>query len=384
MEIDNQNKSWSMPSPIGIIVLIIMAALVVSVVVPSQQQQQQILAQQQQQQEPGSVLKLSRANIPIDIPLSKGYIDGHIAYFIATDASDKQAVDSISNNTGFPINYAPLLAQTPNSSRGQGYIFTNGIKGEGPNGFQIPVANAVPGDEDYSPLWQSNFVKWNDNVTTARELRSVEEIMAAERNGEITITETNTIVNSPAIKWQGGELQVKQNKNVTDNTPYGGGQVLNIDTNNMVVTMVAHRGWGPDGKTVYYLVTDATPKMSADMMGVAHVPPEEQLARTPVAVDLFQFMNGINGSGPMGFQAGIGAANPDDANYSPMWKISFIEWKDPSKARLLETVSDINAIAQAGMITVTPAINGTHVVNCPFFDQATIIEHQSKLNATAA
>jgi hypothetical protein len=112
--------------------------------------------------------------------------------------------------------------------------------------------------------------------------------------------------------------------------------------------------------------------MPATMMGVANVPLEEQLERTPVAVDLFQFMNGI------------GAANPDDANYSPMWRISFIEWKDPSKARILETVSDITAMRQAGMITITPAINGTHVVNCPFFDQATIIEYQSKLNATEA
>jgi hypothetical protein len=384
MEIGNQNKkSWSMLSSVSITVLIIMAALVVSVVVPSQEQQQ-ILAQQQQQQqqqkqEPGSILKLSRASIPIDIPLSKGYIDGNIAYFIATDASDKQAVSSITNNTGFPVNYAPLLAQTPNSSRGQGYIFTNGIQGEGPNGFQIPVANAVPGDSDYSPLWQTNFVKWNDNVTTtARELKSVEEIMAAQSNGELTITDTNIIVNSPAIKWQGGELQVKQNKTITDNTPYGGGQVLNIDTQNMVVTMVAHRGWGPDGKSIYYIVADATPEMPATMMGVANVPLEEQLATAPVAVDLFQFMNGINGSGPMGFQAGIGAANPDDANYSPMWRISFIEWKDPSKARILETVSDITAMVQAETITITSAMNGTHVVNCPFFDQSTVFEHQSK------
>ena len=130
--------------------------------------------------------------------------------------------------------------------------------------------------------------------------------MAAQNNGELTITNTNTIVNSPAIKWQGGELQVKQNKTITDNTPYGGGQVLKIDTENMVVTMVAHRGWGPDGKSIYYIVTDATPEMPAIMMGVANVPLEEQLATAPVAVDLFQFMNGINGSGPMGFQAGIG------------------------------------------------------------------------------
>ena len=37
-----------------------------------------------------------------------------------------------------------------------------------------------PGDEDYSPIWESNFVTWNDNAT-ARELKSVEEILAAEQ-----------------------------------------------------------------------------------------------------------------------------------------------------------------------------------------------------------
>ena len=44
-------------------------------------------------------------------------------------------------------------------------------------------------------------LKWNDNAT-ARELKSVEEIIDAQKNGELTITETNIIVNSPAIKWQ--------------------------------------------------------------------------------------------------------------------------------------------------------------------------------------
>jgi hypothetical protein len=375
MEIDNKKYSITL-SPIAIALLVIMIALIS--VVALQQLPQQTLAQQTKTtasnqstaaasssssstnitttQDPISVLKLARANVPIDIPLTRGYIDGNIAYFIATDASDKHAVDSISNNTGFPVNYAPFLANTPQSARGQGYVFLNGIKGEEPNGFQLPVANAVPGDKDYSPLWQSNFVKWNDNAT-ARELKSVEEIMAAQNNGELTVTNTDIIVNSPAIKWQGGSLQVKENKNITDSTSYGGGQVLNIDTKKMIVTMVAHRGWGPDGKTVFYIVTDATPEMPAKMMGVSNVPADEQLATTAVAVDLFQFMNGINGTGPMGFQAGIGAANPSDSNYSPMWRISFIEWKDPLQASILQTVDDISSMQQAGMITVTPALN---------------------------
>lgn len=139
----------------------------------------------------------------IEIPLSKGYVDGKIAYFIATDASDEQAVKSIMNNTGFTINYAPILAQIPESQRGQGYLFLNGIKGEAPNGFQLPVANAVPGDEDYSPIWESNFVKWNDNAT-AKELKSVEEILSAQNSGELNVTETDIIVNSPAVNYTSG------------------------------------------------------------------------------------------------------------------------------------------------------------------------------------
>ncbi len=193
------------------------------------------------------------------------------------------------------------------------------------------------------------------------------------------VTPTNIVADCPFVKWNGGQMKIREDKNINDDSKYMGGQVLKIDTEKMVVTMVAHRGFGPDGKTIYYIVADATPQMPAAMMGVTLASLDEKLLSTPAVVDLFQFTNGINGSGPMGFQAGIGAANPTDSNYSPMWKISFNQWKDPSKARILETVSDITALRQSGMITVTPAMGGKHVVNCPFFDAATVFEHQSKL-----
>jgi hypothetical protein len=326
----------------------------------------------------GSVLKLSQSNIPIDIPMMKGYQNGNEIFFIATDASDNQTAAAITNQTGFKVNVSPVLTKTPESDLNQAYGFTNGIPGTGPFGFQLPVVQTEPGEQGYSPLWKLNLVEWNQNASP-RELKSVQEIMAAQQNGTLTVKKTDVIVNHPVIKWDGGSLKIKEDKNINDDTPYVGGQVLDIDTTHMIVTLVAHRGWGPDGRTVYYIVTDATPKMPADMMGVSYVPAEENLASTPVTVDLFQFMNGINGSGPMGFQAGIGAANTDDASYSPMWRISFIEWKDPSKAKILENVNDITAMTQAGMISTTPAMNGTHVVNCPFFEPSTVFEHQSNL-----
>ena len=338
--------------------------------------QNQGIAQAQEMRQ-GEDFKLASASIPIDIPMGKGYENGNEIYFIATDASDEKIADQATKLLGFKVNFAPLLSQTPESARGQAYAFTNGVSGKGPFGFQIPVLSANPGDSGYSPLLQINTVAWKDGFA-AKELKSVQEIMTAQQNGSLTINKTGIIVNHPAIKWQGGEMKIRDDKNITDESAYGPAQVLNIDTDKMVVTMVAHRGFGPDGKTVYYVVTDATPEMPAGMMGVTSVPANEKLAVTPVAVDLFQFMNGINGTGPMGFQAGIGGANPNDKNYSPMWKISFIEWKDPSKARILETVDDIIAMQKSGMITITPALDGKHVVNCPFFDQSTVIEHISK------
>jgi hypothetical protein len=329
---------------------------------------------------PGSVLKLSQANIALDIPMMRGYENGREIFFIATDASDNQTATQITNETGFKVNFAPIIAKTPEAARGQAYIFTNGIPGQGPFGFQLPVLNAKPGDQGYSPLLQLNMVEWNQDVA-AKEIRSVQEIMSSQQNGSLTVTKTDTIVNHPTIKWEGGSLKIKQDKNITDDTPYMEGQVLNIDTSKMTVTFVAHRGWGPDGKTIYYIVTDATPEMPANMMGVPFVQADELIATTPVAVDLLQFGKGIRGSGPMGFQSGIGAANPDDTIYSPMMRISNIEWKDPSKARILENMHDVAAMQAAGLITVVPAMGGNHVVNCPFFEPSTVFEHQGKLSS---
>lgn len=373
--IRNPSTTTALTLAVGIFLLTSAAAATVTV----SPLQQQVFAQQvTEETEPGSVLKLARTNVPIDIPLLKGYENGNEIYFIATDVSDEMTAAFATNLTGFKVNYAPALAQTPDSARAQAYAFTNGVAGDGPFGFQIPVVNAKPGDEGYSPLWQVNEVTWNDNAT-ARELKSAQEITTAEQNGELSINDTDIVVNHPAIQWQNGSLMVREDaNNISDETPYVGGQVLNIDTENMVVTMVAHRGWGPDGKTMYYIVTDATPEMPANMMGVSHAPINEQLVGTQVAPGLFQFTNGINGSGPMGFQAGIGESAPGDQNYSPMWFISFIEWNDPSQARVLETVVDVAEMQQAGLISVTPAMGGMHVVNCPFFDAETVFEHRSQ------
>ena len=129
--------------------------------------------------------------------LSKGYVHGKIALFLATDSSDNQTSVSI-ESSGHKINYAPLLSSISPSSLQQGYDFLNGIKGEGSFGFQFPVSSALPGEKNYSPLVHLNFIKWNENFIP-RLLVSSEEIEQACLIGEIQIIRTNIIINSPVM-----------------------------------------------------------------------------------------------------------------------------------------------------------------------------------------
>ena len=135
----------------------------------------------------------------ISIPVEKGFVNGSISYFISTDASEEMIVSSVTNTTGFEVNYAPTLGDTPQISRQQGFVFTNGVIGNGTFEHQLPVATAASGDEGYSPLFEINYVKWN-NDSQPRILKSAAEITDAQSKGELSIQKSNIIINSPAVK----------------------------------------------------------------------------------------------------------------------------------------------------------------------------------------
>ncbi|MCH6586430.1 MAG: hypothetical protein IH792_05320 [Thaumarchaeota archaeon] len=318
---------------------------------------------------PGSVLRLSRANVPAVIPLHQGFYNGDSVYFIVTDSSDQAHADIVTEQQGWKVELAPLLANAPEAALSPIYIFKNGVEGSGVHGFQSEVFSSTPAQEDYSALTSHVHVMWNDDATPEL-LDSEDAVLAAQANDMVTFTEPEVVMNMPQIVWPDGQMMVKEDKTLTDETPYGGGQVLDIDTDEMTVTFIAHRGWGPDGRTIYYIVTDATPSGPAGMMGVTSAPTSANLIASSAAVDLFQFKNGIKGSGPLGFQAGIAASAPGDANYSPMWRIFMIGWNNPESASLLETIDDINAFKGSDLISVNLArpMDSDHIVNCPFID----------------
>ena len=166
-------------------------------------------------------------------------------------------------------------------------------------------------------------------------------------------------------KWKDGSLKVRENKTLTDESPYGGGQVLDIDTKKMQVTFVAHRGFAPDGSTIYYIATDASIKKVADDLGVVFVNKTGPTLKSGSSSDLYVFTNGIKGNGPMGYQASIASTNAGDEAYSPLWRIQTVTWKDPEQAQFLTTLDEITEHAKQGHLKTEVA--GV-VVNCPFVE----------------
>jgi len=257
------------------------------------------------------VQNLTKTNVPVTLPLTRGYVNGFEVFYISTEASDKGLADYLTNFTHSRVSFAPALKNAPPQSLANIYVFRNGIKGSGPLGFQLNVADSQPGDPGYSPLWRINNVEWKQGVSP-KELKSETDILSAQKNGDLTISSSDTIVNCPFVYWHGGSLKERTDKTLSDLMGYGGAQVLNTDIEKMQVTFVAHRGFAPDGSTIYYIATDASVKKVADALGVIYTNKTGAALLSGGSSDLYVFTNGIKGTGPMGFQAGIASTNVGD------------------------------------------------------------------------
>lgn len=155
-------------------------------------------------------------NPQMPMPVINAYYDGQEIWFMHTEVSDEQMAKRLTNMVsmmqGMMTNmpgtiHAPQLGAIPKQTAGKLYVFTNGVKqegakpwGGGPFGFQIDVFDSVPGDPSYTPLRNVYLVTWEGNAVP-RILKSVEEISNAERNGELTITQTEAIVNAPVVSF---------------------------------------------------------------------------------------------------------------------------------------------------------------------------------------
>ena len=138
------------------------------------------------------------------LPAGKAFAEGKEIYFIHTEASDADIAALLTDMMDSPVLHTPGLADTPDSALAEVYVFENGLEGMGPLGFQADVFDNPPGSEGYSPLRRLNVVSWAD-PSQARLLTSVEEIMASEAAGEVSIQQPGVVINMPFVVWDGGK-----------------------------------------------------------------------------------------------------------------------------------------------------------------------------------
>lgn len=133
-------------------------------------------------------------------PLAMAYYEEEMVYFIHPEASDEGVAGVLTEMMGPDVLFVPSLAKIPTELLGNAYVFTNGLEGMGPLGFQPDVFDSVPSDEAYTPLRAVNLVVWQEGHEP-RELMSLAAIEAAADAGELVIEQTGVVVNMPILVW---------------------------------------------------------------------------------------------------------------------------------------------------------------------------------------
>jgi hypothetical protein len=177
------------------------------------------------------------------------------------------------------------------------WVVTNGTSD------QKNVIDTVPGHADYSPLWQVNEVTFVAGVEP-RTLRSADEISAAADAGEVTIVETETVVNCPVTGFDQPEVL----------------------------------GFARGDTVAYY---DLGPVELADGNAIAPI---------------WAVTNGVAD------QKNIIDTVPGDADYTPLWGVIMVTFADGVEPYLLTSAAAVEEALAAGDVTLEET---DVVVNCP-------------------
>ncbi|GBF23879.1 hypothetical protein MnTg01_00211 [archaeon MnTg01] len=191
-------------------------------------------------------------NAPITMPMIDGYYDGEKVFFVHTEVSDKAMAEMMTMMINFPTLHVSDLKNMPPDEMSKIYVFTNGISGSGPYGggpfmYQIDVFDSIPNQMGYSQFRVPHLVTWNEN-STPRILISVDEIMEAESNAELTIQKTDNVVNVPMIVWKSDDMEQRASmiQRMFESMPGVDGEVTNVDVDNYLVMLKMHSKNGMD------------------------------------------------------------------------------------------------------------------------------------------
>jgi len=180
------------------------------------------------------------------------------------------------------------------------WAVTNGAAG------QHNIIDTVPGQADYSPLWQINMVTFKAGMTP-HLLKSKADVEAAVKAGEVTVKSTTTVVNCPVLGF--GQKKVAGYSN---------------------------------GHVIHYLD-----------LGPVKVAPGN------VVAPLYTVTNPV---GPQQHNIAQETIAPGQTKYPALWGIIKVTFKTGVKPRLITSYAQIRKAQKAGQVTIT---NTTLVVNCP-------------------
>jgi hypothetical protein len=168
---------------------------------------------------------------------------------------------------------------------------------------QHNIIDTVPGRKDYSPLWAVEKVTFADGITP-RLLRSRAEVLAAQTAGDVTIEKTSTVVNCPVVG-------------------FGQKEVLGFEK----------------GRTIAYLD-----------LGPVKLKPGNRIA------PIWAVTN------PAAGQHNIVNTVPGDRDYTPLWLVNMVTFKDGVTPYVFRSSVAVAKAAAKGDVTVKRT---TIVVNCP-------------------
>lgn len=180
------------------------------------------------------------------------------------------------------------------------WAVTNGVSG------QHNIVDTVPGQSDYSPLWQVKMVTFASGATP-HLLKSKADVDAAVLAGDATVQTTNTVVNCPVLGF--GQKRV---------AGFSG------------------------GRTIHYLD-----------LGPVKVAAGNQVA------PLYTVTNPVGANQHNITQDTIA---PGQTKYPALWAIAKVTFRPGAKPFLITSYAQIKTAKAKGQITITKT---SLVVNCP-------------------
>ena len=275
----------------------------------------------------------------VQLPLVSCWYNGQPAYYIQTEASDPDVARAQN------VNYVARLADAITADAVDDiYAVTNFAQGNVIPSAPIP-AGPDNADPEYTPLWRVSTVTWAEG-TTPHTLHSEEEVLAAETAGQVTIAQTDIVVNCPVIFTSDGGLLPTATITI-------GGAAPTVEL--PLVTC-----WY-NGRVAYYIQTEASDPDVALAQNVHFVSRIADAITADAVDDIYVVTNFTQGnvipSAPI-------PAGPDNADpeYTPLWRVSTVTWAEGATPHALHSEAEVLAAETAGQVTIAQT---DIVVNCP-------------------